>query len=163
MKITHDNFHLGTEATFKACKKPKRKPDYVSKSGSAYWYGGDSIGQYVIRESGHWVTRFSNDTVQKFKHLRYSDWNCVDGKFIHNGTVDRKFEIPNLTSDCYSIATCKWYLFCPNGVPMKLTSSRCGAYMKKHHNKKDWSTTYTAKSVTVCGKCYLKDFVSIAQ
>ncbi|CAL2105470.1 hypothetical protein T190115A13A_160003 [Tenacibaculum sp. 190524A02b] len=53
--ITFENFFLNTKALFKACKKPKREPDYVSNSGSMYWYGENRLGQYVIRCSDHWV------------------------------------------------------------------------------------------------------------
>ena len=47
---THDNFHLATSATFVPCAKPDRAPDYVSDSGSEYWYVGDT----VIRNANHW-------------------------------------------------------------------------------------------------------------
>lgn len=58
--ITFDNFFIGTTGIFKGCKTPKRKPDFVSmgKRGtvsSTYWYGEDSKGPYVIRNSDHWV------------------------------------------------------------------------------------------------------------
>ena len=63
-KITFDDFFIGTFATFKGCKVPKREPDYISKSrydgeiSSMYWYGEDSRGQYVIRASDHWVMMY---------------------------------------------------------------------------------------------------------
>ena len=49
-KYNRDNFYKDTFARFTACKQPKAKPDYVSTSGSAYWFrrGG------VIRRSDHW-------------------------------------------------------------------------------------------------------------
>jgi len=53
--ITFDNFFISTEAVFKGCKFPKRKYNFLSESGSAYWYGKDSTGEYVIRFSDHWV------------------------------------------------------------------------------------------------------------
>lgn len=52
-KITFDNFHKGTKADFKEIMKvgvPKRKPDFVSDSGSKYWFTVNS----VIRQSNHW-------------------------------------------------------------------------------------------------------------
>ena len=39
---------------FKACNKPKRKPDFVSQSGSKYWYGTKNGKPYEIRQSNHW-------------------------------------------------------------------------------------------------------------
>lgn len=55
MEISHNNFFSSTAAVFKGCKTPKRKFNFISESGSAYWYGEDSIGAYVIRQSDHWV------------------------------------------------------------------------------------------------------------
>ena len=52
-KITFDNFHKGTKADFKEIMKagiPKRKPDFISDSGSKYWFTVNS----VIRQSDHW-------------------------------------------------------------------------------------------------------------
>jgi hypothetical protein len=55
--ITRYNYYTLTSVTFKGCKTPKRKPDYISYSkyvggiSSRYWYGKD----YVIRESDHWT------------------------------------------------------------------------------------------------------------
>lgn len=51
-KINFENYFLGTVANFTKCrvnKLPKRKPDYISGSGSSYWYEGD----LVFRQSGH--------------------------------------------------------------------------------------------------------------
>ena len=45
-----DNFYMGTEASWEDAEEPEREADYVSDSGSAYWYteGG------VFRKSNHW-------------------------------------------------------------------------------------------------------------
>lgn len=62
-QITYDNFYTNTFAVFKACKRPLRKSDYVSRDcergyiSSEYWYGKDSVGEYVIRCSDHWASR----------------------------------------------------------------------------------------------------------
>lgn len=55
--ISKDNFFTETFAVFKGCKKPHRKPDYISKDrfgdiSSIYWYN-EKKG-YVIRYSQHW-------------------------------------------------------------------------------------------------------------
>lgn len=49
-EFSESNFFVGTEADFVPCAMPNRKPDYISDSGSKYWYekGG------VIRSSNHW-------------------------------------------------------------------------------------------------------------
>ena len=57
MNINRDNYYNNTYAVFKGCKRPRRKPDYVSRNmdgeiSSEYWYG--SKGDYVIRCSKHW-------------------------------------------------------------------------------------------------------------
>lgn len=52
-KINFDNFHKGTIADFKEILRvgiPKRKPNFVSESGSKYWFTANS----VIRQSDHW-------------------------------------------------------------------------------------------------------------
>lgn len=61
-EITYENFYIRTQASFKGCKIPRRKPDYVSykryphddEPSSYYWYGKDKRGEYVIRASDHW-------------------------------------------------------------------------------------------------------------
>lgn len=58
MKI--DNFFLNSFGFFKGCKRPKRKPDYVSfdregRISSEYWYSEKG----VIRCSNHWSSIYS--------------------------------------------------------------------------------------------------------
>lgn len=63
-EVTFDNFYEGTSAVFKAIdSKPNRKADYISRSGSMYWYGEDEGGKYVIRQSDHWsaIVRDADD------------------------------------------------------------------------------------------------------
>lgn len=97
--ITFENFFLNTEAVFKGCKTPKRKPDYISYSrytsevSSRYWYGEDKTGKYVIRESNHWVSR-------------------------------RDFERKSL-NECYSIASCIWNIKNKFNDSYKLVSGKC--------------------------------------
>jgi hypothetical protein len=46
---------MDTYAVFKGCKLPKNKQaNFVSSSGSSYFYGKDKRGSYVIRVSNHW-------------------------------------------------------------------------------------------------------------
>jgi hypothetical protein len=59
--LNKTNFFKGTKGLFTQCKEPKRKPDYISKSGSKYWYGKNKKGSYVIRHSDHWVKIYTRD------------------------------------------------------------------------------------------------------
>jgi hypothetical protein len=54
---TFSDFHLASFAvfTFQAFA-PDRAPDFISGSGSCYWYEGDT----VIRESDHWGPRIAS-------------------------------------------------------------------------------------------------------
>jgi len=52
-EISFSNFHLNTIADFSSIYRsevPSRKPDFISESGSKYWYDGE----YVIRQADHW-------------------------------------------------------------------------------------------------------------
>ena len=50
------NFFENTLVRFEECDKPDREPDYVSDSGSCYWYLKDG----VIRRSDHWGCGIGN-------------------------------------------------------------------------------------------------------
>lgn len=52
-----DNFFVATKATWKGVKAPKRTPDYISNSGSEYWY----TPQGVYRKSDHWSHIYINN------------------------------------------------------------------------------------------------------
>lgn len=45
-----ENFYMGTEASWADAEAPEREADYVSDSGSAYWYTESG----VFRKSSHW-------------------------------------------------------------------------------------------------------------
>ena len=69
--ITLNNYFNNTKGIFKGCKIPKRKPDYKSKNrdgriSSMYWYGKDSVGEYVIRYSNHWVKKYEMNTGHRY-------------------------------------------------------------------------------------------------
>jgi hypothetical protein len=70
LKITHKNVinFLKTKKILEINEKkiveveiPNRDPDFVSKSGSEYWYGEDDLGIYKIRKSNHWGTLKTSD------------------------------------------------------------------------------------------------------
>lgn len=53
--ITFDNFHINTFTNFSQIKSneiPNREPNFISNSGSKYWYIEET--QEVIRQSNHW-------------------------------------------------------------------------------------------------------------
>lgn len=49
-KFNENNFFGGTTAVFTLCEQPQSEPDFVSGSGSAYWY----INGGVVRRADHW-------------------------------------------------------------------------------------------------------------
>ena len=57
MKINKDNYYTSTYAKFVECATPRRKPDYISSSGSKYWY----VKNGVIRKSDHWSLYYCSD------------------------------------------------------------------------------------------------------
>lgn len=68
---SNGNFHIGnyfnsSYGIFKGCKAPNRNLDFVSPSGSKYWYGSDKKGAFVIRKSNHW-SKLGN---KKYKHVQ---------------------------------------------------------------------------------------------
>lgn len=65
--VNYRNFYTNTQATFKGCKIPKRKPDYISGGNSRYWYGEDKKGKYVIRASDHWCSYYFHGSVLESK------------------------------------------------------------------------------------------------
>lgn len=55
-RITYENFFNSTRAVFVPCEKPSEEPYYISPvSRSEYYKGTDSNGDYVIRNSNHWI------------------------------------------------------------------------------------------------------------
>ena len=50
MSYNERNFFDATAAVFDLCDQPEREPDYISGSGSAYWY----VNGGVVRRSNHW-------------------------------------------------------------------------------------------------------------
>lgn len=57
MKIDKNNYYTSTYAKFVECATPRRKPDYISSSGSRYWYTRNG----VIRKSDHWSLYYCSD------------------------------------------------------------------------------------------------------
>lgn len=52
-RITYNDFHQRTFANYQKIRKkelPLREPDFISPSGSKYWFGNKSI----IRQANHW-------------------------------------------------------------------------------------------------------------
>lgn len=64
--IDSKSYFKSTKANFTSCDRPDREPDYVSASGSAYWYGDEG----VVRSSDHWG-----------KGIASCDWH-LDGESV---------------------------------------------------------------------------------
>lgn len=79
MLFNRSNFHKRTFCIFRETELPGRKPDFVSKSGSSYWF--DNSGVY--RSSNHWgraanckwrlVSASGKASRQK---TGYAEWGC---------------------------------------------------------------------------------------
>lgn len=114
--ITFDNFFMNTQASFKACKRPKREADYTSfnregRVSSEYWYGEDSVGSYVIRFSDHWASRFPRPKVQGFGSKAKQEAKLLE------------------LSHLRWIASCKWFL--KNQFAADGSENSCGkCYLK---------------------------------
>lgn len=78
--IDRKTFYKSTKADFASCDRPDREPDYVSASGSAYWYGDDG----VVRASTHWGAKIAScDWYLDGEAL--SSWEPVCGYCPWNG------------------------------------------------------------------------------
>lgn len=83
--VTFNNFFNNTEAVFKGCKKPNRKPNFKSNSGSKYWYGSDKKGDFVIRNSNHWSVLKaigSKETLRECKSIASCQWHLKDTRIV---------------------------------------------------------------------------------
>ena len=74
------NFFSGTAADFTSVERPNREPDYISDSGSEYWYSADG----VVRGSNHWGTGIAStdwflDGVDASSYDRTAKGNGVKG------------------------------------------------------------------------------------
>ena len=83
-------FFKSTKANFKGCKRPKRKPDYVSYDrygdiSSEYWY----TKKGVVRCSDH--------------------WSAIPNKYkMNNKTKDDNISKDVCRFSCSKIRTCHW-------------------------------------------------------
>lgn len=118
--ININNYYNSTKAVFKGCKIPKRNPDYISYNedgdiSSRYWYGNNKNGNYIIRESDHWVNMKplnNNKIFRQCKSIASCIWHLTTNKikfkqinyhYYHNSkpkTILVK-EKPNLTGKAY--------------------------------------------------------------
>ncbi len=63
-------FYRDTKATFAQCKVPDRQPDFVSESGSHYWFFEyRDVDFYVVRWSDHWCDRLLPDGNKVIKDI----------------------------------------------------------------------------------------------
>jgi hypothetical protein len=126
-KISFDNFHVNTSANFKSIDNvPEKKPDYVSESGSKYWYESDS----VIRQANHWGTKNEqgkcNWLLNGAAHSELSQGKCQLNEFtpqfskggdfktqelkstnLDNAIVTKWSEIPEIWKKTKNISTIK--------------------------------------------------------
>lgn len=98
-----DNFFMGTEAEWNPVLAPTIEPDYISNSGSAYWYSKNG----VIRESNHWgsgikstdwymkgdreQSSFMDENGKRYGYANYSDFRMKPYEitvYNRSGSVD---------------------------------------------------------------------------
>ena len=106
-----NNFYINSEADFEYCEKPDRECDYISASGSEYWYSEDG----VYRNSDHWGNGIAScdwqllnccdwDVPQyelTYKTLcGFAKWDAFKLKEINATIYVEKEE--NIDFDCYS-------------------------------------------------------------
>jgi len=87
-----------TEAIFEGCKIPKRKPDFISESGSKYWLRRNLKGRYIVRLSNHWVKmKIVGDKVLRTKHSKIASckWHLKTTYPIKDGAVAGKCYLGN--------------------------------------------------------------------
>ena len=82
MYYNEHNFYMGTIASFESCEIPQRPSDYVSYSGSTYWYDTDGVYRY----SDHWGSGVSSCTWYLDDYVdssyEYDDgWSCGFAKW----------------------------------------------------------------------------------
>lgn len=76
--VTFDNFFERTSAIFtQITDTPTTKPDYISRSGSTYWYGEDERGKYVIRRSDHWSAIVRDEEDAEAFNAKPDDFNNI--------------------------------------------------------------------------------------
>jgi hypothetical protein len=142
--IGFHNFHISTKAVFEYTNyEPQRKPDYISSSGSKYWYSSNIIKSDIIlklkqaKTDEEWLEIYNTLRKEQKRSLmifRQSNHWCYgkqlcDGKF--NTYKNR-------------ISTCKWFLSIP-------TQNR------EEYEKK---ILVLAEKTELCGVVYLHDFVA---
>ena len=76
--VTFDNFFERTSAIFtQITDTPTTKPNYISRSGSTYWYGEDERGKYVIRRSDHWSAIVRDEEDAEAFNAKPDDFNNI--------------------------------------------------------------------------------------
>ena len=76
--VTFDNFFERTSAIFtQITDTPTTKPDYISRTGSTYWYGEDERGKYVIRRSDHWSAIVRDEEDAEAFNAKPDDFNNI--------------------------------------------------------------------------------------
>ncbi|QDU81580.1 hypothetical protein Pla110_33220 [Polystyrenella longa] len=94
--VDRDTFNYMTQAVFRPVIKPNRIPDYVSESGSQYWYENDG----VIRHSDHWGTVASclwscTSTTGFCKFNKFIDLNSgIYRHLTYHDTIDLRKPLP---------------------------------------------------------------------
>lgn len=84
-EYNESNFFETTSAVFDICERPERTPDFVSGSGSEYWYEDGK----VIRNSDHWGNGIAscNWWIRDFD-MMFCDFMSSYNGFLGIGLID---------------------------------------------------------------------------
>jgi hypothetical protein len=134
--ITFASFCQSTKGVFKITSLiPRRTPDYTSKSGSLYWFGG-SLSDSVLASLK--LAKTDSDWLKIYQTLRKEEKRSLYVIRLSNHWSSKEdTQISSRHhSDNNKINTCKWFLKIPN------------------NNQNDLESTDT-----LCGIAKLSDFV----
>ena len=115
-----EDFAKSTAGVFVYTKVPNRKPDFISKSGSKYWFGKDAKGEYVIRQSSHWSEITPSHSIRVGDSVFYNG-NCRCGfvrtccwilhipKFIGSCSTEKEYAQIFIRANCGKIYFADFY------------------------------------------------------
>lgn len=141
---TEGNFFLGTEAEFKNVTGEEKEeiaainPDYVSDSGSRYWYTDNG----VYRESDHWG-----------KGVASCDW-YLEG---HGSLYADEFQ--HVHGREARIGFAEWSSFSPKGGEVALYDRSKGIFDQYQGMEKTTMEQITRGDVVINGETYTAEFV----
>lgn len=91
MKITRETFFKNTFAEFTPTRIPNRNPDFISESGSRYWFFANG----VIRKSDHWGMVADCYWTLKEGEVGFAHWKDFEKRPEHDNCLKCGAPIPD--------------------------------------------------------------------